>query len=436
MIWTIVDTWIVVDIILVGVSATVIGLHLVLRKESLLGDGISHAVLPGIALGYIITQSRESIVLLIGAVVMGIITAVLTEYIAHNRKIDESASLGVVFSGLFALGLLLMASIASTVDLDPSCVLFGAVELTPLDTFTIMKYEIPRAVVFNGTVLLLNIAVFCVIYKKLNTSVFDPSFAKTIGIKVSFIRYVHIILVAITTVVAFESVGSILILTLLVVPQVIGLLLSHKMRFVLFFSIIAVISASVLGHIGAVVIPSMVGLRDTNTVGSISVVLGMMLFLAVLFSPQGIVPKQLHLFIHQYGIAKDDILKSLFHSHIQKLSVKNIRELVAPSLLTGRINMFAMVIAKRYLLLKRCIEYTNGEFFCTEIGKGYAQNIQTTHRRWEDYLYQNIDIHPERIHNVAEQMEHIKTKSILSHLKEEASDVSKIPGHSHERKDE
>lgn len=400
----------------------------------MLGDGISHAVLPGIAIGYIISQSRESVWLLLGAIIMGIITAVLTEYIAENRKIDEGASLGVVFSGLFALGLLLIASVSSKVDLDPSCVLFGAVELTPLDTISLWDYEIPRAVILNGTVMLVNIIAIVMMYRKLNASVFDPQFARTIGINTKLIRYIHIILVSITTVIAFESVGSILIISLLVVPQVIALLLSHRIKYVFIISVLVSIFANISGHIMAITIPPLMGMKDTNTVGSVSVALALLLFIVLIASPKGMLAKKVFLFLHQVDIAREDILKLLYKSNVEQLSVSNIKALVAPSMLAGRINTWALLCAKQYVFYKKEVEHKNGEFICTEAGIAQATRLTSRHRKWEDYLFTQVDIQPEQVHFYAEQMEHVRNRGVLSRLEDEASDRADIPGHDHKGK--
>lgn len=432
--WSIVDTWIVIDIIIVAVSSVFVGTHLVLRKESLLGDGISHSVLPGIALGYILTNSRDSVFMFVGAIVMGILTAVISDYIAEHRRIDEAASLGVVFSGLFALGLLMISTVASDVDLDPSCVLFGAVELTPLDTIAIAGVYVPRAVISNGSILIINALALLVLHRKLNVSVFDPLFAQTIGIRVKQLRYFHIILVAITTVAAFESVGSILIVSLLVVPQAIGLLLSRSLKGVIIYGGIIAVISSVVGHFMAIAIPPLWGYPDTNTAGAVSVVMGILLLLVVFFAPQnGIIIKQLHTLYIQILISKDDIIKALYKTHGTHLSTSNIKDLVQQSLLTGRTNILAIFLAKWYLLFSKKICHKNNKYICTAQGLVLATKVEDKHRMWEDYLYKQVDMTPDTVHSKAEQLEHIRQQELLRTLKEQASPNTEIPGHKHIR---
>jgi manganese/zinc/iron transport system permease protein len=131
--WFSLDTWIVVVGVLAAVSCALLGNFLVLRQMSMMGDAISHAVLPGLAIAFLITQARTSWLMFLGAAVIGVLTAVFTQWISRFGKVDRGASMGIVFTTLFALGLLLIVQAADSVDLDPSCVLYGAIELTPLD---------------------------------------------------------------------------------------------------------------------------------------------------------------------------------------------------------------------------------------------------------------------------------------------------------------
>lgn len=447
--WSVIDTWIVIQLIIIAVSAMIVGMPLVLRKESLLGDGISHAVLPGIALGYMISGERTSIYMLLGAVLMGVLTAVVSEYISTNRHIDSNAALGVVFSGLFAVGLILINIFARKVDLDPSCVLFGSVELSTLDTIDISSrvpnlfggsnrgLEIPRAIFTNGGVLLLNVLIIIVIQKRLYASIFDPMFSKTIGLPVSVLRYIHVILVSITTVTAFESVGSILIIALLVLPQAISLLLAYTLRGTLLIGLVIAILASIFGHIFAITIPPLWGYPDTNTVGTISVLLGILLGMTILFSPtRGVVIQKLILEYHRLLIAQEDILKALYKSKKHKWKVKNIKKLVQSSLLTGRVSSFAVLLAQQILLTRKEIEYKEGKYKCTEKGMKKALMLQDTHRRWEEYLYSQVDVKAEMVHERAEKLEHLSNKHILQELKQHNSDGTSIPGHTHMDSDE
>ena len=141
--WSFIDSWIVVTGALSAMSCALLGNYLVLRRMSMMGDAISHAVLPGLAIAFLITGSRDSLPMLIGATAIGVLTALLIQGITKLSGLDRGASMGVIFTTLFALGLILIRQAADHVDLDPGCVLYGAIELTPLDVYEIGGMEIP-----------------------------------------------------------------------------------------------------------------------------------------------------------------------------------------------------------------------------------------------------------------------------------------------------
>jgi len=152
------DGWIVAAGVLCAVASALLGNFLVLRRMSLLGDAISHAVLPGLAAAFFLSGSRSSLPMFLGAVLVGVLTALFTEWIRGIGRVDEGASMGVVFTSLFALGLVMIVQAADHVDLDPGCVLYGAIEMTPLDTVFVAGYDVPRAVVMLGVVTAVNAA--------------------------------------------------------------------------------------------------------------------------------------------------------------------------------------------------------------------------------------------------------------------------------------
>ena len=142
------DGWIVAIAATCAAACALPGCFLVLRRMSLMGDAISHAVLPGIAIGFLLTGARSNWIMFIGAIVAGFLTAFLSQWLKRFGKVDEGAAMGVVFTTLFATGLLLIVRGADSVELDPGCVLYGALELAPLDLVTIPLLgglEVPRA---------------------------------------------------------------------------------------------------------------------------------------------------------------------------------------------------------------------------------------------------------------------------------------------------
>ena len=280
--WSI-DGPIIAAAVLCALSCALLGCFLVLRRMSMMGDAISHAVLPGLALAFWITGSRESITMLAGAAVIGVLTALLTQAISHWGRVESSASMGVVFTSLFALGLILLQQVASKVDLDPGCVLYGALESVAFDNPT---GGVPRVIWVLGIIYLVNVAAVSLLYKEFKISAFDPALATTMGINAALMHYLLMILVAATTVACFEAVGSILVVAMLVVPAATAYLLTQRLGTMLLVSQVLAVACGVLGHVLALAVPRALGLQAVSTAGSMATVAGLLFLLAMVFSPR------------------------------------------------------------------------------------------------------------------------------------------------------
>ncbi len=284
--WTSLDTWITATGVLAAVACALPGCFLVLRRMSMMGDAISHAVLPGLAAAFLVTGSRASLPMFIGAVVCGIVTALGTEWVRRRGRVDHGAAMGVVFTSLFALGLVLIVRGADKVDLDPGCVLYGAIELTPLHTIAVAGLELPRAFVQLGVVALLNLAVIALFYKELKITSFDPEHADALGISSARMHELLMVLTAVTAVAAFESVGSILVVAMLIVPAATAHLLTDRLAGMLAAAAVIAALAAGGGHLAAITLPQLIGYDDTNTAGMMAVVAGALLVGAIVFGPR------------------------------------------------------------------------------------------------------------------------------------------------------
>ena len=303
--WYTIDTWIVVVGILAAVSCALLGNFLVLRRMSMMGDAISHAVLPGLAIAFLVTGARASIAMFVGAAVVGVLTAVFTQWISRFGKVDQGASMGIVFTTLFALGLVLIVQAADNVDLDASCVLYGAIELTPLDVVWSTKLfgitiDLPRAVVVLAPVCLINALFVVLFFKELRISSFDPELASTMGINANRMHYLLMTLVAITTVAAFEAVGSIIVIAMLIVPAATAHLLTDRLHWMVLISVALAIVTAISGHIFAVALPGWIGLNPslvdaTSTSGMMAVASGLIFAVTLFAAPKyGILAKWFH----------------------------------------------------------------------------------------------------------------------------------------------
>jgi len=285
------DTWIVTAGALCAAACALPGCFLVLRKMSMMGDAISHAVLPGLAVGFLLTGSRAGPVMLAGAAGVGVLTALFTQWISRFGQVDRGASMGIVFTTLFALGMVMIVRAADHVDLDPSCVLYGAIEMTPLDVVWMpvvagTVWEVPRAVLVLGAVAIINLGVVLALFKEFRISSFDPELASALGVNAQTMHYVLMAMTAITTVAAFEAVGSIMVIAMLIVPAATAYLLTDRLGVMLALSVGTGVAAAGLGHLGAITVPAWFGFEDTNTSGMMALASGLLFLLAWLFAPR------------------------------------------------------------------------------------------------------------------------------------------------------
>ena len=263
---------------LVAISCGLLGNYLILRRMAMIGDAISHAVLPGIVIAFLITGSRESVPMLIGAGIIGILTTFLIEFFHKKGKLQTDASIGVTFTVLFAIGVILISAFAGKVDLDQQCVLYGEIAYVPIDLWILPDGLImgPRAMYISGTILLLNIVFIGIGYKELYITTFDPSYAATIGVSTTLWHYLLMSAVSLTTVASFETVGAILVVAFLIAPPATAYLLTDNFRHMIWITVLLGILISVSGYfLGAAF--------DGSIAGAMAAVAGVFFALAFIF---------------------------------------------------------------------------------------------------------------------------------------------------------
>jgi manganese/zinc/iron transport system permease protein len=262
------DFYIILTACLVAINCAIMGSFLVMRKMVMIGDAISHAVLPGIFFAYIFSGSTSSLPILIGAASSGILATIIIEWLTHKAKLQSDASIGISYTLLFAIGIILISKFGANADIDQQCVLYGELEYVPLWLEPIIgNFYLPKQ-----TIILLIVSVivlFAVIwgYKGLFITTFDENYSLSIGIGVGFWHYFLMSGVSLTTVVSFESVGAILVIAFLSGPPAIAYLLTGNFRKMLVLSCAFGILGSIIGYYLAKSL-------DVSVAGSISVVIG------------------------------------------------------------------------------------------------------------------------------------------------------------------
>jgi len=426
------DGWIVAAGILCAMSCALLGNFLVLRRMSMMGDAISHAVLPGLAAAFLMTGSRDTWAMLAGAILVGILTALLTQAVSQLGKVDESASMGVVFTALFALGLVLIRQAADTVDLDPGCVLYGLIESVWIDTVSVGGRVMPRSVLVLGVMFILNVAFVTVLYKELKLVSFDPALATTLGYNANVLHYLLMTMVAATTVVSFEAVGSILVVAMLIVPAAAAYLLTQRLGAMIAVSLVIAALCGLLGHVGAIAVPRWFGYGSTITAGMMAVVAGVILLGALLLAPrQGVLSKMAHRAALSLRIVAEDILGLLYR----------MEELAAASPQGaggGRVRFEAAYRAldSGWLVTRAALWRLRAtgriqriaEGYClTDIGRQQAGQILRSHRLWERFLVEQAAVRVDHSHSAATRLEHVTTPRLQEDLRQATQDAAVDP---------
>lgn len=243
-----------VTVLAIAWSCSLLGAFLVLRKVVMVGDAISHSVLPGIAIAYVFSQSFDSYFILLGAAVFGVFTTVIIDFFHKKLKLQEDASIGITFTWLFALGVIIISLFTEkNTDLDQDCVLFGDLGISFLDKIIVggLFYG-TRSMCMIFPIFILILGFIIKGWKGLQLISFDVEYAKSKGVNVSFWHYSFMLLVSVTTVMSFESVGAILVVGLLSIPPATAFLISEKLNKLLVLSCVFSTLACVLGILGSI----------------------------------------------------------------------------------------------------------------------------------------------------------------------------------------
>lgn len=241
------------DIILIAVTTAsacaLPGVFLVLRRMTLMSDAISHAILPGIVLAFFLTHSLSSPLLILAAGATGVLTVVFVELLQKTKLVKEDAAIGLTFPALFSIGVILISRYASNIHLDIDAVLLGELAYAPLNRLEVFGTDIgPLSLYVMGGLLILNLVFILIFYKELKLATFDASLAATLGLSPVLIHYGLMTLVSMTTVGAFDAVGSILVVALIVGPPATAYLMTDSLTRMLILSVIIGCVNAVIGY--------------------------------------------------------------------------------------------------------------------------------------------------------------------------------------------
>ncbi len=403
---TVMDLWIIAVGAMTNAACALVGCYLVLRRMSLLGDAISHAVLPGLVVAFVLSGSVNVGFMFVGALAAGVLTAVFTETLHRYGGVAEDASMGVVFTAMFAVGVILIRRYAHAVELDADCVFSGSLDMITFHQVALAGFEVPRAMVSIAPVLLVNVAFILLFWKEMLISSFDPGLATTMGFRAGVLRYALMVLVALTAVASFEQVGSILVVAMLIVPGATAHLLTDRLRGMLWIAVLVAVASAVLGRWAAT-------RWNVNTAGAMTVAVGGLYGLAALFSPRyGVVSTLARNARTSLRIVREDVLGMLYR--LEELGVPRPMPAGEAARAVGGGPLAWLALA--HLLQRREVGRRGRALHLTAAGRGRARGLIRSHRLWEAYLVEYLGLPLDHVHEPAERMEHFIGAPLQSHL--------------------
>lgn len=364
--------------VLVGVICAVMGSYLIVKRWALLGDAISHAVLPGVVIAYIL-----GIPFFVGAVVTGLLTALGISYVERNTRIKSDAAMGIMFIGAFALGLALISRVRGHIDVHH--ILFGNV-------LGVRDSDLWLAAVTGGVVL----AVVTLLYKELLMWSFDPTMAQVSGLPVRGLHYLMMLLLSITIVASLQAVGIVLVIAMLITPASTAFLLTRRFNTMLGLAVVLGVAASVAGLYLSYYV-------DVSSGAAMVLVSTGLFMLVMLFSPQeGLVWQALRRRRRALRIAHEDTLKVLYDLREQGTGASLAAVAAGMKVEPARARRLVRGLrAAGLVVLDR-----HGSIALTDEGLRRARGLVRTHRLWERFLTEEGGRPWDLVHDEAHRLEH------------------------------
>ncbi len=407
-------SWIVLTGAATNVACALVGCFLVLRRMSMMGDALSHAVLPGLVVAFLFSGSLGIVPLFLGAVGVGLLTTFLTQTLHQYARVPSDASMGVVFTSLFALGVVLVKKFVGGLHFDIACIYEGSLELVP---FADPIFGLPRPLFTTLVVVVVNLAVLVLLWKELKVSSFDAGLSTTIGFSATAMHYLLMVLVAVTTVASFEAVGSILVVAMLIVPAATAHLLCDRLALMVTLSALLGVASAVLGYWAAVY-------WDTNIAGMMTVAAGVLYGLAVLFSPRyGIFSTMIRNLQLSMKVLREDLLAMLYR--VEELGSDKFLTADEARQAVGSRWLARWGLAKLYRTGR--IERAEGHLRLTEKGRSSARQLVRSHRLWETYLVKHLGLPLDHVHEPAHRVEHFIDEQMRKELQIELEGQGQDP---------
>ncbi len=266
--------------VLTALATSLVGVFLVLRRLSMLTDAISHTILLGIVLAFMVVADLTSPFLWVAATLMGVVTVFLIEALIQTRRVKEDAAIGVVFTFLFSIAVIIVTTQFRNVHLDIDMVLLGNLEFVIFDRVMLFDRDLgPASLWVMAVVLAINVGLLSVFYKEIKLSTFDPALASVLGFSAVLMHYGLMTIVSLTAVAAFNAVGAILVIALMIGPPITALLFTKTLFHTIVLTLAIATFNSVVGY-------ALAWGLDVTISGTIATMTMASFFSAMLLSPK------------------------------------------------------------------------------------------------------------------------------------------------------
>jgi len=294
---------------LAAVACALPGIFLVLRGVALMSDAISHAILPGIAIMFLLVQKLESPWLIVGASLAGLLTVFCTEQLINTQRIKKDAAIGLVFPLFFSIGVIIISLYARNVHLDTDMVLLGELAFAPFNRLKLFGMDMgPYALWSMGAIFIMNVVFVVLCYKELQLITFDHTLAHLFGFQPTLLYYSLMTVTSITAVGAFDVVGSIVAVALMITPAATAYLCTHTLKPMVFLTILLAMSAAIGGYVCA-------HQFDVSIAGSIASVSGLLFMCALLAAPEkGLIARMYYDYVHASILSQKILCTYLAHA--------------------------------------------------------------------------------------------------------------------------
>lgn len=390
--------------VLLGISSGILGSFAVLRRQSLLGDAMAHAALPGVCLAFLLTGYKDPLVFLVGASLTGILGAWAIFFINNKSRLKEDTAIGLVLSVFFGIGIVLLSIIQSK----------GMANQSGLDRFLFGKVAalLPQDVyVMSGLCILLSIVVY-VFYKEFKILAFDPNFGAIAGFPIKFLDYLLTGLIVLVVMIGLQAVGVVLMVAMLILPAAAARQWTDRLGNML-------VIAATIGAVCAASGSILSTLYPRTPTGPVMVVTNSLIFFAsLLLAPRrGLLPVFYRRYRQRRNIKNEHTLKALYQLCEEK---KAWKQLWSIEQIAGQLRIDSKTAKSRLKKLRKAVLVTKEQqqWRLTTKGLQRAQQIIRKHRLWELYLIEHMDIALDHVHRDADEIEHLLPAELTKQLAE------------------